>query len=114
MEITDHLAKMLQLYKNKRTISMVEMAEELEISLSTLQDYMAGQGNPSVKTIEHLAHKMDVAPQNLISFNGSDSMFEVIVVILNMVQVLQPLSSSQKQQFAELFMQMVLLLSNEE
>ena len=41
MEITENLANMLRIYKKQRQLSMSEMADELEIAGSTLQDYLA-------------------------------------------------------------------------
>ena len=64
MEIRKNLSAIIRIRMKESGKSLTEFSEELEISRSTLQDYLAGKGNPNVATIEHLAKKlnMDASP----------------------------------------------------
>lgn len=46
MEITENIANMQKAFKKDRNLSLTEMANELEISSSTLQDYLGSVGTP--------------------------------------------------------------------
>ena len=55
MEIQENMAAVIHALKEKRGQSLTELSEDLEISRSALQEYLAGNGNPTLATVEHLA-----------------------------------------------------------
>ena len=58
MGIQENMSKSIRSLKEVQHKSLVELSEELEISRSTLQKYLDGHGNPSLKMVEHLAEKL--------------------------------------------------------
>ena len=52
MSIQDNMADMLRAKRKLSGQSIEEWAEELGIAQSTLQEYMKGNGNPTVKMVE--------------------------------------------------------------
>ncbi len=53
MGIQENMSKSIRSLKEVQHKSLVELSEELEISRSTLQKYLDGHGNPSLKMVEH-------------------------------------------------------------
>ena len=46
MEIQENMAQVIHALKEKRGQSLTELSEDLEISRSALQEYLAGTGTP--------------------------------------------------------------------
>lgn len=113
MEITENLANTLRRFKNNRHISMIEMANELEISSSTLQDYLSGQGNPSIKTIEHIASKMQISPNFLLSNTLSNKSLNIILPLLESFSLVEKLPQEKRNKFADLFYELIQLMGDE-
>lgn len=55
MGMQQNMADLICAIKKQRGKSVMGLSEELEISASTLQDYLKGKGNPTVKMVERLA-----------------------------------------------------------
>ena len=53
--------------------TLTEFAEEISVSRSYLQSALNGSCNPTLNTVEHIAEKLQVSPDLLLSFpKGSD------------------------------------------
>ena len=64
MSIQKNTANTLRLYMTENSKTILELADELEIARSSLQNYLKGKGNPSNRTIEQIAEKMEMDPEN--------------------------------------------------
>lgn len=109
MEIQKNMAAVMRALKRESGKSTVDFAEELEISKSTLQDYLSGRGNPCVETIEHLAKKLHVDVSFLISGAFSEDQLEVLLKLLDTLCLLSELPRPKRRQFARLLQEMVAL-----
>ena len=69
MGIQQNMADTLRARKQLSGKSIEEWARELGIAQSTLQDYLKGIGNPTIKTVEYLAERLNVDPLALLSGN---------------------------------------------
>ena len=67
MELSKVLAVNIKRYKLEHGLSIVELAEELHLALSTTQEYVSGRGNPRGDTLELLAQRMGVPVARLVS-----------------------------------------------
>ena len=65
MGIKENIAHHLREYKNKRGLSVDEMAEELNIGRGTIQKCLHKQGNPELDTLLYLANRMGMPPEEL-------------------------------------------------
>ncbi len=113
MEITENIANILKAYKKEHNLSLLEMANELEISGSTLQDYLAGQGNPNVKTLEHIASKMKVSPQLLLNDIFTDDVRSKMKPLCEELLLVKQLPKCKRERFVYLFIEMVALWEDE-
>ena len=109
MGIQDNMAEIMRLIKESKGKSIVDFSEELEISPTTLQEYLKAGGNPTVKTIEHLAKKMGVDPLALISGKVDPEQYEITRIMLNTIEEVSGLSQPKRVRFAELFLELVQL-----
>lgn len=114
MEITENIANILKAFKKEHNLSLIEMANELEISSSTLQDYLAGQGNPNIKTIEHIASKMNIRPHHLLDDSFSDDMFEKMIPLYQEFLLVKQLPEHKRKRFVYLFTELITLWDDEE
>lgn len=113
MEMRKNLADVMQGFMKERNKSAAEFSEELEISRSTLQDYLRGQGNPSVAMLEHLGRKLAVDPLLLITGVFRPEQMRVVLLMFRMVKAVTGLADDRRRQFADLFVQMVNLWDGE-
>lgn len=109
MGIQQNLADMMYAFKKERNLSDAEFSETLEISRSTLQDYLHGRGNPSVATLEHMAERLDVDPLVLVSGAFRADQTGVVLLLFRTVKGVLELSADKRRRFAALFVQMVSL-----
>lgn len=107
MEIQRNMAKVIRALKEASGKSLSEFSEELEVSRSTLQEYLAGKGNPSIATIEHLSAKLDVDASFLISGIFSEDQIGILLKLLDMLKLLSDLSTEQQVRFVQLLLEMV-------
>lgn len=112
MEIQKNIATVIRTLKDMRGISIAEFSEELEISRSALQKYLSGRGNPNATTIEHLAQKLGVDVSVLVSNAMTDKQINFLLKLLDGFKQLYKLTPSQRRRFAELLLEMVLLLDS--
>lgn len=104
-----NLAKTMRTLKELRCESTAEFAKELEISRSTLQDYLNGTGNPTLRTLEHMADKLGIDPQLLLSGGFPTERADVAPLILQTICEGMSLPKEKRQRVAELFVQIVSL-----
>lgn len=67
MELGKVLAANIRQYKLDHALSIVELAEELHLAVSTTQEYLNGNGNPRGDTLELLAQRMGIPVAQLVS-----------------------------------------------
>ena len=114
VDIQRNMANFLGAYKRQRGISAAEFSEELEISRSVLQDYLAGRCNPRADTIDHIAKKLNVSPAALVSGGLiSPTEYDLIFVLLDTLDAFHSLSQDQKHEGVDLFIRLLSLLTND-
>lgn len=109
MEIQRNMAAVMRALKEESGKSLTEFSEELEISRSTLQEYLSGSGNPNAATIDHLARKLGVDVSFLVSGAFSDGQLGVLLKLLDTLKLLSGLTPEQRRRFAGLMLEMVSL-----
>ena len=109
MIIQQNMANVIRAVKEVNAKSLSEMSAELEISRSTLQDYLSGKGNPSAETIEHLAEKLGVDVSFLVSGVFSECQLRIVLRLLDTFGLLFKLSPERRVRFAQLLLEMVQL-----
>ncbi len=115
MDIRHNISNFLKAYKRKRGFSAAEFSEELEISRSVLQDYLACRRNPRADTIEHIAKKLNVSPAALVSGGLiSQTEYDLIFLLLDTLDAFQNLSPDRQREGIDLFIRLLHLLTNAE
>ena len=82
MEIQENMAAVIHALKEKRGQSLTELSEDLEISRSALQEYLAGNGNPTLATVEHLAERLGIPSVALVSGTLPSGQFDVLMTLV--------------------------------
>lgn len=82
--ISATMKRKLREYRNQ-----TEFARELGIGHTTLQNLLAGRGNPNADTIELLARGMDISPAQLVSGEAVPT-YSAFDLVSNMVETLHP------------------------
>jgi len=109
MGLQENIANMLRAKKQLDGQSIDDWSEELGISHSTLQDYLKGSGNPTVKMIEHLADKLAIDPIALVSGKMDPEQYKIVLMMLDTVKAVSILPQTKRLRFAELFLELVQL-----
>lgn len=109
MGIQDNIADMMRAIKESRGKSMADFSEELEISPSTLQEYLKGAGNPTIKMVQRLAEKMGVDPLALMAGRVEPEQYQLTLLMLDTIQAVSVLPQPKRLRFAELFLELVQL-----
>lgn len=109
MGLQENMADILRAKKKLSGQSIEEWAEELGIAPSTLQDYMKGAGNPTVKMVEHLAQRLDVDPVALLVGNLEPEQYQIVLLLLETIRAVSELEQSKRLRFAELVLELVKL-----
>ena len=89
MGIQENMSKSIRSLKEVQHKSLVELSEELEISRSTLQKYLDGHGNPSLKMV----------------FEPSQQ--EVVLLLMDTIKELAKLPQSKRVLFAKRFLEII-------
>ena len=114
MNIQQNIAAFLSAYKRQKGLSAAEFSEDLEISRSVLQDYLAGRCNPRADTIEHIAKKLNVSPAALVSGGLiSQSEYDLIFVLLDTLDAFHGLSQERQHEGIDLFIRLLRLMTND-
>lgn len=109
MSIQDNMADLLRARRKLSGQSIEEWAEELGIAQSTLQEYMKGSGNPTVKMVEHLADKLGVDPAALMYGTIEPEQQQIALLLLDTIHAVSVLPQPKRLRFAELFLELVQL-----
>ena len=109
MELKRNMATVIRALKEESGKSTADFSVELEVSRSTLQKYLSGQGNPNLSTVEHLAEKLGIDASFLISSNSSEDQLDILLKLLETLKLLSGLSIGKRQKFAQLLLEMVSL-----
>lgn len=107
MGIQQNMADTIRMIMTLREKTLDELAEELEISRSTLQEYIKARGNPTALMIEHLAQKLHIDPAVLMTGLLDLDRREIVLLLLNSIQAVAELPDGKRIRFAELFLEMV-------
>ena len=113
IEIQRNIAEVIRAFKEKRGKSLSEFSEELEISRSSLQSYLAGTGNPNIETILHLAEKLGVDPIFLITNGLSATQINILYKMLDVTEEAAKLPPERRKRFAELLAEVLQLWDGE-
>ena len=111
MEIHNNMAEAIQAYKELTGKSFSECAAEFDVSLTSIKEYAAGRGNPSVETIERMASRMGIDVAFFISGAYSKNQLTVLKKLLDMLGLLKELSPMNRVKFVEMLDIMVVLLN---
>lgn len=109
MGMLDNMADMLRALKESRGKTMEDLSEELGIAQSSLQDYLKGAGNPTVKMVEHMAEKLGISPIALVSGKMEPEQYQIVLLMADTVQAVSNLPQPKRLKFAELFLELVQL-----
>lgn len=109
MSLQENIAETMRVIMKQQNKSLTEFSEELEVSRSAMQDYIKAKGNPSAKTIEHIANKLGITPIALMAGLTVPEQREITVQLLNTFQMVSELPEEKRIRFAELFLEMVKL-----
>ncbi len=109
MEIQKNIAAVMRAFKEERGKTMTEFSDYLEISRSALQEYLSGNGNPNVTTLEHLAKKLEIDPSLLICGAFSQGQLTILLKLLDMLKLISGLEVEQRCRFGQLLLEMVSL-----
>lgn len=109
VSIQENMADMLRAKRKLSGQSINEWADELGIAPSTLQDYLKGNGNPTVKMVEHLGEKMGINPVALLSGDIEPEQIQTVLLLLDTIQAVSILPQPKRLRFAEQFLELVQL-----
>ena len=113
MGIQENMADIIKLIKQNRGKSTADFSEELEISPSTLQEYLKARGNPTIKMIEGLSEKLGIDPIALMSGKLEPEQYEIAQLMLDTIQAVSVLPPPKRVRFAELFLEQMQLWEEE-
>lgn len=114
MGIQENIADMMRAKKESSGKSMTDLSEELEISPTTLQDYLKARGNPTIKMVERLAEKLEIDPIALMAGTIEPEQYQIVLLMIDTIQAVSSLSQPKRLKFAELFLELVQLWEAEE
>ena len=109
MGMLENMAEMIRMLKQYSGKSVGEFSADLDISPSTLQEYLSGKGNPTISMIEHLAEKLGVDPLALVSGKIEPELLQIVFLLLDTIQAVAGLPQPRRLKFAELFLEIVQL-----
>ena len=112
MPINKNLAEFLQQYKQKKHLSLAGLAEELDIPPSSTEKYCSGTGNPRADTLETLAKKCGVSPEEMISARPSS--WERAEIVERAVRLFSSLPPGRRERAVKQFLALVDVLSEGE
>lgn len=67
MEFWENLSNHLRRYQMEHNLSIEDLANELRIGRSAAYQYLRGKGNPSLRTLVHMADRMEMTVVELLS-----------------------------------------------
>ena len=114
MSLKITLATQLKALRKLKSMTVVEFSDSLGIAKSTLQDFEAGRGNPTLETIALMEKNLGVEEGFLLSSNAGPISIaqEDARLLLSTIPVLERLSSQRRTDACNLLIQLSELLSN--
>jgi len=94
----ENLSERLNEIRKEKNRSVVEFAEELGISRSSLQSLLSGRGNPRIDTIEYIAQQLDVDALELLSPWGEEATQRQAQHLANVICSTARLTAVQRQE----------------
>lgn len=113
MGILENIADLMLATKKSSGKSVAILSEELEISPSTLQDYLKATGNPTIKMVERLAEKLDLDPIALMAGSMEPEQYEIVLLMTDTIRAVSDLPQSRRLRFAQLFLELIQLWEDE-
>ena len=107
MQIQQNMATVIRVVKEARGESLAEFSAKLEISRSSLQEYLSGHGNPNISTIEHLAEKLGVDPIFLLTGTRPSDEMDSLLRKINQLSYLSRLDTDNRILFVEKLLELV-------
>lgn len=114
MDMQRNMADMLRAKRALSGQSIGEWADELGIAPSTLQDYLKGSGNPTLRMVDHLAEKLGIDPLSLIAGEIEPELYKPVLLMVGTIQAVSRLPQPKRIRFAELFMEQMRLLEGDD
>ncbi len=114
MGIRQNFTNAIRIYKEQHNLSLCEFSGALEVSRSTIQEYLDGRGNPSLSMIELIAEKMDMDPRVLISGEFEPGQLGLLLYLLRSFKTVDTLTPEKQRQLGILFIEIVSLLDPKE
>ena len=99
MQIQQNMATVIRVVKEARGEYLAEFSAKLEISRSSLQEYLSGHGNPNISTIEHLAEKLGVDPIFLLTGTRPSDEMDSLLRMINQLSYLSAESGETERAF---------------
>ena len=113
MSLQKNFAVALRAIKERQGKSFAEFSEELSISRSILQNYVNGNGNPTLGTIDAMAQQLEINPTALVSDVFSPTQLDIVLLFLNTIREFTDLDDKQKLRIAEKLLEIVQIASHE-
>lgn len=114
MGIQKNMALVIRTYKERKKLSTADLSDQLEVSRSTLQEYLNETGNPRADTIDHIAEKLGMDSAVLVTGVFDQSQLRIIMLFLDTINEVSKLSKKQKHRFSQLFLEMISLWNSED
>ena len=111
MSIIKNVSAVMQEYKKLNHMSLSDLSQELGIPVSSVQCYLKGTSDLRSTTIELLAEKMNIPLMRMVS--GPAPELEWAKTILWAAREFCGLSEEKRNQAAQLFLQLVALLTKD-
>ena len=109
VEIRQNIAQNIKKAMELKEKSLVDLAEEIDVPISSLKNYASGNSNPRADTIEMLAKKFGITPAELVSSLPRE--WDQAETILRAAQKLSDLTPMQQEEGVRLFLALVELFS---
>lgn len=113
MGISENLRDALQTYKDLNHLSLNELAAELGLARSTVQDILAGTSNVRADTIELVCKKLGIDPVLISSDAFAPKQVQIVLLLFKSVQPIAALPLENRFRLAEMFCEAVQLLTAE-
>lgn len=114
MGIRTNIANLIESRRKAQNLSMEEMAQELGIPRSSLQSYVKGSVNLRADTIELLARKLELEPEDLITNLKDDPSWQKARQVACAAQEIASLSKVHRAEGIDHFLNLVRLFSEDQ
>lgn len=114
MALKQNLSEKLKVLRHMKNTSLEDYSSELGISRSTLQYMESGNANSTLDTVEQIAKSLDIDAQVLLSSDITGSQLQTAMLLLQTLNSFRELPPEKRLAAAELFRELVMLLSGDE